>query len=283
MFVGLQTSADSVFLFKQSSLSGYDLTEVFSKAQNRSLELESVLLKTVVRSGDIGRYWANPSALVLFPYQRENGTFRLIQRNVIKTQYSNTWEYLILNKKILENREHGKFKGSSWYQLYPKNLDLWEQPKIMMPYMVTRLSAYYDRNNYYFVNVTTGGFGLTIESDNVTYEYLTGLLNSKLIDWYFRRISTNFHGGYFGANKQFLSQIPIHLINHDNPTEVLIHNKLVTYVKCMLDLHKRNLQTPNDKQRLQREIEATDAQIDRLVYELYGLTDEEIRIVEGEG
>jgi hypothetical protein len=39
---------------------------------------------------------------------------------------------------------------------------------------------------------------------------------------------------------------------------------------------------PEDKERLQRQIQATDRQIDRLVYELYGLTEEEIRIVEGE-
>ena len=38
--------------------------------------------------------------------------------------------------------------------------------------------------------------------------------------------------------------------------------------------------TPHDKTVLQNQIDATDRQIDRLVYELYGLTAEEIRIVE---
>ena len=51
----------------------------------------------------------------------------------------------------------------------------------------------------------------------------------------------------------------------------------------MLDLHKRlpNANAPHDKQTLQRQIDATDRQIDKLVYELYGLTEEEIRVVEG--
>jgi hypothetical protein len=48
----------------------------------------------------------------------------------------------------------------------------------------------------------------------------------------------------------------------------------------MLNLHKRSFHTPQEKKMLAREIEATDAQIDKLVYELYGLTEEEIRIVE---
>jgi len=39
--------------------------------------------------------------------------------------------------------------------------------------------------------------------------------------------------------------------------------------------------TPNEKETLQRQIAAADRQIDPLVYELYGLTADEIRIVEG--
>ena len=50
----------------------------------------------------------------------------------------------------------------------------------------------------------------------------------------------------------------------------------------MLSLHRQfaAAKTPDDKTRLQRQIEAMDQQIDRLVYALYGLTEEEIRIVE---
>ena len=50
----------------------------------------------------------------------------------------------------------------------------------------------------------------------------------------------------------------------------------------MLQLHKALVlaKTPNEKNALQRQIDARDPQIDQLVYELYGLTDEEIRIVE---
>ena len=40
---------------------------------------------------------------------------------------------------------------------------------------------------------------------------------------------------------------------------------------------------PQEQEALQREIQATDNQIDRLVYDLYGLTEEEIKIVEGKG
>ena len=52
----------------------------------------------------------------------------------------------------------------------------------------------------------------------------------------------------------------------------------------MLDLHRKLAaeQVPHVKTVLQRQIEATDRQIDALVYELYGLTEEEIAVVEGQ-
>ena len=49
----------------------------------------------------------------------------------------------------------------------------------------------------------------------------------------------------------------------------------------MLELHKRTPVTPQEHERLAREIQSTDREIDRLVYELYGLTEDEIKIVEG--
>jgi hypothetical protein len=51
----------------------------------------------------------------------------------------------------------------------------------------------------------------------------------------------------------------------------------------MLSLHKSLplARTPQEKERLARQIESTDRAIDALVYQLYGLTEEEIRIVEG--
>jgi hypothetical protein len=58
---------------------------------------------------------------------------------------------------------------------------------------------------------------------------------------------------------------------------------MVSLVEQMLALHKQRPQarTPHEQTALERQIEAADRQIDALVYELYGLTEEEIAIVEG--
>ena len=60
-----------------------------------------------------------------------------------------------------------------------------------------------------------------------------------------------------------------------------MHDKLVSLVERMLELHKRSPRTPQEQEMVKREIESTDRRIDRLVYELYGLTEDEIGIVEG--
>jgi type II restriction/modification system DNA methylase subunit YeeA len=54
-------------------------------------------------------------------------------------------------------------------------------------------------------------------------------------------------------------------------------------VEQMLALHKKlaAARTPQEKTALERQIAVTDTQIDALVYELYSLTEDEIKIVEG--
>jgi hypothetical protein len=81
-----------------------------------------------------------------------------------------------------------------------------------------------------------------------------------------------------------LRKLPIRTVDFDNPADVARHDKLVALVECMLELHQKltAASIPADKKLYQRQIEATDRQIDALVYELYGLTEEEIGIVEGE-
>lgn len=87
------------------------------------------------------------------------------------------------------------------------------------------------------------------------------------------------------ANRQFLSQLPIRTIDFSDKQDRARHDKLVTLVEQMLKLHRdfTAAKTAHDKTLIERQIAATDKQIDRLVYELYGLTEEEIAVVEGSG
>jgi hypothetical protein len=83
--------------------------------------------------------------------------------------------------------------------------------------------------------------------------------------------------------KMYVEKLPIRTINFADPAEVARHDRMVTLVTQMLDLNKKvqDARLEQEKTQLSRQIEATDAAIDTLVYELYGLTEEEIGIVGG--
>jgi hypothetical protein len=113
--------------------------------------------------------------------------------------------------------------------------------------------------------------------------YLCGLMNSRLLDFYLKQVSTTFHGGYFGANKQYIDQLPICQIDPDDHKAVALQNRMAELVRQMLSLKKDVviLKTPHELESMQRRIDALDNEIDRIVYALYGLSTAEISCVEG--
>lgn len=285
IYQGSITGADKVFLFKKYRPSEQNgMIDVYSQARGRWLRLESDILKPVVRSGRIRRYYAEPSALVLFPYEVVNRGARLYSSGEIAAHFPLAWDYLSGNQNLLRDREKGKFKDEQWYQFSrTQNLGMWEQPKLLIPYMIRRLSAHLDtHHNYYFVNVTTGGYGLTVDESLGSLSYICGLMNSLLLDFYFRAVSTNFRGGYFAANKQFIERLPIRTIKFSDPTDKSRHDAMVEQVDQMLGLHERlaDAQLESQRRSIEEEIAKTDREIDQRVYDLYKLTDKEIKVVE---
>jgi len=223
---------------------------------------------------------------LVFPYQLINDKATLIPSSDMASSYPRTWEYLKENSKALRSRESGKADNDQWYgYIYRKNLTLFDTPKLIVQ-VISLLGRYaYDDTGLYFSGGGNGPYyGIRWkEQDNPhSLHYLQALLNSRLVDWYLHQISSPFRGGYWSYGKRFIEQLPFHNINFTNPGDKSRHDKMVELVEQMLTLHKQlaAAKTPDDKTRLQRQIDATDHQIDQLVYELYGLTDNEIRIVE---
>jgi hypothetical protein len=118
-----------------------------------------------------------------------------------------------------------------------------------------------------------------------TSEYLLGIINSKLMTFYHqKKFLDEFKMRFQKILIKDCRRFPIRPINFSDPSEKAAHDKIVSLVERMLELHRRlpAARLPQEKEMLQREIEATDAQIDRLVYAMYGLTEEEIKVVEAD-
>ena len=99
--------------------------------------------------------------------------------------------------------------------------------------------------------------------------------------WFLSTTGYVLRGGYFVFKTNYLNPFPIRTIDFNDTADRARHEQMVALVTRMLELHKRSPRTPQEQESLAREIESTDRRIDALVYELYGLSEDEIRIVEG--
>jgi type I restriction-modification system DNA methylase subunit/predicted type IV restriction endonuclease len=127
---------------------------------------------------------------------------------------------------------------------------------------------------------TQNAFNILAKS-NLSIEYLLGVLNSKMMTFYHqKRYLDEFKMRFQKILIKDCRRFPVHPINFSDTAEKAQHDKMVLLVERMLTLHKQNPRTPQEQEMVKREIESTDRAIDKLVYELYGLTEEEIKIVE---
>jgi len=257
-----------------------DRVRVFSRSRAKEYLLEPALLKPLIKGEEMRRYHVGqPDKIVLFPYIEGH----LIEPRHLKRHYRRTWDYLLDNREALENREKGKMRHESWYAyIYPKNLYKFGFPKIITPDVAA--SARYSLDSegvYYFSGGGAGGYGIALK-EGVASEYVLGLLNSRLLDWYLHQISSPFRGGYHSYESRFIGQLPV--LIPQSSTEKKSYRRLVTLVRRTLDLHHRLAAKgdvrDSERERIEREIDTTDREIDNLVYDLYGLTAKERALIE---
>jgi hypothetical protein len=220
----------------------------------------------------------------LFPYaSQKGGSAELIPEKIFKTSYPRTWTYLSENKRYLENREYGKMLGSRWYgYVYPKALDVMALPKIFTPDIAPHSLFSVDKTGeLFFTGGVSGGYGILVRPEH-SREYVLGLLNSKLLEWMIHQTATQMRGGWYSYESRFIRGLPIRIVGFSNSNDRARHDRMVQLVEQILD-SKNQLaaaRTERDKTFYESKCASLDRQIDQLVYELYGLTEEEIAIVE---
>lgn len=279
IFQGIATSADKIYVLKiiEELENTY---RCFSIALDKEIEIEKGLVKPFLMGKDVKRYEnMKPKNVVIFPYLIGETKGILMGKEYIQANFPLGWEYIMDNKKQLEDRERGRMKVDGFYAyIYPKNLTDFANPKLITPEISLGCNMTLDEFGilYHTTKVYSFVFKEQIQTDS---KYFLGIFNSKLL-WYFLK-STGYvlRGGYFTFKTQYLQPFPIPA----NPSPEA-QTQLVKLVETMLQLNK-DLQVatlPEQKEQLQARISYTDKKIDQLVYQLYELTEEEIKIVEGE-
>ena len=277
---GSSSGDDSVFILQRTAEHGKYLA-----ANGETLELEEEALRIPLFATDFNRYRFSPKMdkMIVFPYRRgQDGSIQLMPETLLKSEYPEVYRYLCSHRKQLEQRKQYK----AWYGFSaPRNLEVHDAAQLVVPLLADKgLYAELPSDRARYCLMASGGFSITVDDKSgLSPRYVLGLLNSKLLFWQLRSISNMFRGGWITCTKQYVGTLPIRTIDFTSPANVARHDRMVALVERMLDLHKKLAAegAPHVVTVLQRQIEATDREIDRLVYELYGLTDEEIAVVEG--
>jgi hypothetical protein len=195
--------------------------------------------------------------------------------NWLKSTYPAIASHL---EPFTESGEKRYDKGDYWWELRACDYyQEFEKPKIIVPAIVRKGSYAYDERSAYSNDKTS-----IIPCSDI---YLLGILNSKVADFVVHLISSTKRGGYYEYKPMYISQIPIRPIDPASPSDVARRDRIVALVESLLAMNRALAGeiSPEERVRLEAACGEADAEIDRIVYALYGLTDEEIAIVEGEG
>ncbi len=167
-------------------------------------------------------------------------------------------------------RYENYWKSDNWIKYgewlaAPRKSEIFEGEKILARKIVSdRLIATYIPKKSY---CNTLLFVIKIQDEKYPYKFLLAILNSLIIGWYYRKkFQINPADTFPQILIRDINQLPIPDFDQK------ISSKIVSYVEQILTAKKENPQTDTSK---------LEAEIDQLVYELYGLNEEEIAIVEG--
>ncbi|ENO2220069.1 Eco57I restriction-modification methylase domain-containing protein [Campylobacter coli] len=235
-------------------------------------ERTAKLIRKMLRGRDIKRYsyeWAGLWVIFIpwhFPNVEKPKTM-LENEQDLKEQYPSLYKHLLSHKERLSkrNKEETGIRyewyclqrwGANYYQEF-------EKEKIIYPETTQNAYFVYD-NKGFFIEKTA--FILICEN----LKYLQGLLSSNLVTYYYKNFSKGCKLGIKGYqyNKHALEYLPIPKINSKNQK---IADELVNSVDEILKAKEQ------DKNANTQELEN---KINSLVYKLYNLTEDEIKIIE---
>jgi hypothetical protein len=236
------------------------------------------LIKPFLAGRDIKRYelpWSG-KYLILIPrgWTRERSDGAEDALGWFKGSYPAIANHLLPFAQAAQKRYD---KGEHWWELRACDYyDEFEKTKILWPGISSQVAAFgFDDKGYY----GNDNNQLIISDD----KYLLGILNSNLICQVLMSICDKVQGGFYRLKIIYIKQLPIRTIDFSDPADIARHDRLCSLVQSMLYMHRQLSSAGPDRERtlIARRIEATDMQIDALVYELYRLTEEEIGVMEG--
>ena len=242
------------------------------------------LLKPFVVGDDVRKYHINTRDVFMIRIPKGFTNANMDKGENAWKWFESTYPAIAKHLKPFEDAaKRRQDQGDYWWELQACDYyDEFEKPKIVYPDIAKESRVAFDTTGLYFSN--------TIYFIPLNDLYLLALLNSKLIFTYFKRIAAVLgdadRGGRLRWFRQDVMKLPIRRIDFGNPAEQSVHDEIVRLVERMLALQKEreSMRRDDDLDRVRnlvRQIVQVDAEIDQRVYALYGLTEDEVKVVEG--
>jgi len=217
------------------------------------------IIKPLLQGRNI-RKWAYKRSLLYLIFTR---------RGINLKKYPAIEKYLSQFKDQLEPGKGRKPGDYQWYEIqdntayYPE----FEKEKIIWGLTADKWAFCYDNKKHY---LPSNGYILTSES--LSLKYLLALLNSKLMEFYFSFVGIMTAGGAYTLKRETVWEFPIKRITFEK------QKPIVGLVDKILAITKDDDYLDNPVK--QAKVKELEKQIDQMVYKLYGLTDEEIAVIE---
>jgi hypothetical protein len=266
VYYGIKTGLNKAFVIDKSA------EDQLLKNDPKSAEV----IKPFLAGRDVKRYHPLNSEkyLISFPKGWTNLNSGELKNKWkwLKEKYPAVSEHL---EKFQEEAQKRTDKGDYWWELREcEYYSEFAKPKIIYPEICQKPEFTLDESGFYANNKCF----IIPKAD----KFLLGILNSKLTFFLFETNLPKLQAGFFMPAYVVLKKFPIYTPDFDKPDDKARHDRMVALVNEMLELHKHlsNAKTDQEKRIITQEIESTDRQIDSLVYGLYGLTADEIAIVE---
>ena len=257
IFQGIATSKDDVYFLYDCHIVNSEEVEGYSKYLQRRIVIENGLVKPLLKGEDVHRYIPlSTDRFVIFPYDLSTGKAELFTESQISSLFPKGYSYLKECETELRGREKGRLENDSfWYRyIYPKNLTLFSKEKLVAPEISLGGNFSYDKNGHFYSTTTVYGY-IRKENIIITYETLLAIMNSRLCWWFLKNTGTVLANGYFRYKPAYLFPFPIPKIEE---AEDRIIKEMVN-----------KLQVSKEKSSLLKNIESR-------IYDLYGLTKDEI-------
>lgn len=153
--------------------------------------------------------------------------------------------------------------------------------KIIIRQTGDHLNATLDRKQFI---VRDNLYTIVHKKPEINLQYILGLINSKFLNWYYQNILNPEKGEALAQVKRgHIALLPIKEINKENSSEIDFQNEIIKLVEQLLKLNEeiREQKLDTKVNQIQSRIDYCENRINEIVYQLYGLTKEEIKIVEG--